>query len=113
MQKKRWVTAGCTAVVINLLACMINYLSFQDSNWLMLKVEVYGGEITMEYGFGGLRAVHIYAMTPDQLTTHTLKFSVLLFLGCTVLTTLLVYLLLTLFAKRRNKAAGTSSPNNK
>ena len=48
MQKKRWVAAGCTAVLMNLLACLINYLSFQDSNWLLLKVEVYGGEITME-----------------------------------------------------------------
>ena len=95
--------AGILSLVLNGIGALINWLSFRSSNSLLLKISTFGGEITVEHGFGGIRAVHIYGMTPDQLTTHSVQFSPAGFVISFLLTAAVVYVIL--FAVQRLRTA--------
>lgn len=50
----------------------VNYLHYLKHGFLLLAYRMYGGEITVEYGFG-LRYTHIYTMEPggrDSISLH-------------------------------------------
>ena len=93
--------AGIISLVLNGIGALVNWLSFRSSNWLLIKLNTFGGEITIEHGFGGIRAVHIYGMTPDQLTTHSVQFSPVGFVISFLLTLAVVYLILVVFRRVR------------
>ena len=92
--KNHLTLAGAIALAVNLAAALVNYLYYRSRKSLLIGMKTYGGEITIEHGFGGLRAVHIYGMTPDAVTTHTLRFSPLLFLISFCLTLVVVFAVL-------------------
>jgi hypothetical protein len=92
--KNHLTLAGAIALAVNLIAALVNYLYYRSNGNLLIGMKTHGGEITIEHGFGGLRAVHIYGMTPDAVTTHTLRFSPLLFLISFCLTLVVVFALL-------------------
>lgn len=93
--------AGIIALILNGIGALLNWLSFRSSNSLLIKLNTFGGEITIEHGFGGIRAVHIYGMTPDQLTTHSVQFSTAGFVISVLLTLAVVYLILLVFRRVR------------
>lgn len=92
--KNHLTLAGAIALAVNLIAALVNYLYYRSNGNLLICMKTHGGEITIEHGFGGLRAVHIYGMTPDAVTTHTLRFSPLLFLISFCLTLVVVFAVL-------------------
>ena len=93
--------AGIIALILNGIGALLNWLSFRSSNSLLIKLNTFGGEITIEHGFGGIRAVHIYGMTPDQLTTHSVQFSPVGFVISFLLTLAVVYLILLVLRRVR------------
>lgn len=93
--------AGIIALILNGIGALVNWLSFRSSNALLIKLNTFGGEITIEHGFGGIQAVHIYGMTPDQLTTHSVQFSPVGFVISFLLTLAVVYLILVVFRRVR------------
>ena len=83
---------------MNLAGLVVNYLSFASAGHLKLALRMHGGEITVESGFG-LRAVHIYSMTPEGATTHSLGFSPLTLIGGVVLLAAAIFLILLLIGR--------------
>ena len=94
--------AGIISLILNAVGAALNYYSFQSQNHLLIKLSTFGGEITIENGFGGLRAVHIYAMTPDGVTTHSLRFSPILFVLCFVITAAVIFVILRIVRRLRS-----------
>ncbi len=72
--KKSILVSAVLSLLICLAGCLINYRSYQSSGSLKWAVRTFGGEITIENGFGW-HLVHIYAMTPGQGDTVRLSFS--------------------------------------
>lgn len=101
---KRIIVSGAISLVLNLFGMLVNYLSYRSSGWLLLKTEGWGGEITIEYGYGGLRVVHIFAMMEGESGSVNLTFDPVLFLISLLGTWVAVWLILTavsFFRKRR------------
>ena len=73
--KKSIFVSAVLSLLICMAGCLINYRSYQSSGSLKWAVRTFGGEITIENGFGW-HLVHIYAMTPGQGDTVRLSFSV-------------------------------------
>ena len=94
MLKKVLISAGI-ALVITLAGLYINYRFYLENRHLRWSLKNHGGEITIESGFG-LRAVHIYGMTPDQATTHKLVFDPLNFILCLLALTAIILLIIWL-----------------
>ena len=99
---KRILTAGIGALVVCAAGTLVNYLYFQKNDHLLLSVKMHGGEITVEHGFA-LRAVHIYGMTQNSTTTHSLGFSPLGLLASLLLSFLLLLGILALAGKLLKK----------
>ena len=93
---KNLTLAGLIALLLNAAGALINYLYFRANNTLLIKWSSHGGEITVEHGFGGISATHIYGMMPGDVTTHSLRFSPAVFLISFVLTFAVVYLVVRL-----------------
>ena len=93
--------AGILSLILNGIGALINWLSFRSSVRLLLKLTTFGGEITIEHGFGGIRAVHIYGMMPDQVTTHSVQFSPVGFLISFLLTAAVLYVILSVIRRLR------------
>ena len=94
--------AGIISLVLNAVGAALNWFSYQSQKHLLIKLSTFGGEITIEHGFGGLRAVHIYAMTPDGVTTHSLRFSPILFVLCFVITAAVIFVILRIVRRIRH-----------
>ena len=94
--------AGIISLVLNAVGAALNWFSYQSQKHLLIKLSTFGGEITIEHGFGGLRAVHIYAMTPDGVTMHSLRFSPILFVLCFVITAAVIFVILRIVRRIRH-----------
>ena len=79
------------ALLITLLFMTVNYISYRKDGHLRLCHHMFGGEITVETGFG-LEAVTTYAMSPEERDTRSLRFSFLNFLLSFVIVWIGVYL---------------------
>ena len=99
---KRLILAAIVSLVLNAAAFVVNLLSWQGDHHLPLALRMHGGEITAETGFG-LRGTHLYAMTQDQLTTHSLRFDPLSMILCFLAVFLAAYLILLIIGKLRGK----------
>ena len=99
---KRLILSAVISLVLNAAAFVVNLLSWQGNNRLPLALRMHGGEVTSELGFG-LRGNHIYGMTPDQLTNHSLTFDPVSMAICLLIGILLVYLVLLLIGKLKRK----------
>ncbi len=95
---KKVLTAGIIALVIELIGMAVNYFYYQSHGWLLMSHKGFGGEITIEHGFG-LRVVHIYAMTPGESGSVMLSFSPTSFL--TFFVVLFFVVLIILFAAEK------------
>ncbi len=92
---KRVLISAAIALVITLTGLYINYRYFLEHQHLRWSLKHHGGEITIENGFG-LRAVHVYGMTPDQAASHKLVFDALNFLVFLLAVTAVIFLILWL-----------------
>ena len=99
---KRLILSAVISLVLNAAAFVVNLLSWQGNHRLPLALRMHGGEVTAELGFG-LRGTHIYGMTPDQLTNHSLTFDPVSMVLCLLIGILLVYLVLLLIGKLKRK----------
>ncbi len=93
--------AGIISLILNAVGAALNFFSYQSQKHLLIKLSTFGGEITIEHGFGGLQAVHIYAMTPDGVTTHSLRFSPVLFLFFFLASAAVIYVILRIVRRMR------------
>ena len=91
---KRLVISLAAGLFITAVGALINYLYFQNTGHLLLAAHMWGGEITVEFGFGW-RMVHIFAMTPEETDTITLTFQYAQFFGQALVTALFVFLVLS------------------
>ena len=85
------------SLFLTVVMTAVNYLWFQSNRWFLFSYKIYGGEITVEVA-PGLRASHIYGMTPDAVTTHSMAFSPVSFIVCFVILALLIYLILRIIS---------------
>ncbi len=99
---KRLIISAGVSLVLNLAAFVVNYCSWLRDHRLPLALRMHGGEITAEIGFG-LRGTHIYAMTENQLTTHSLHFDPVSMILCFLAGVLAAYLVLFIIGKIRGK----------
>ena len=95
---KRILISFAGALILTLAGMLCNYLSFRANRWLKLAYTGYGGEITIQHGFG-LRMVHIYSMAPGESDSVTLTFNLFSFLFCLVVLFLIICLLVTAYEK--------------
>ena len=99
---KRLILSALVSLVLNLAAFVTNLCSWHRDHRLPLALRIHGGEITAELGFG-LRGTHIYGMTPDAITTHSLRFDLISMILCLLIGIALVYLILLIIRKIRGK----------
>ena len=99
---KKVYAAGILSLLFCAVGTLINYLYYRENNHLLLCFRTYGGEITIEHGFA-LRAVHIYGMTPDAVTTHSLRFSPIGLLATLLVSFGILLLILTIAGRLLKK----------
>ncbi len=99
---KRLLLSAIISLVLNAAAFVVNYASWVSRHTLPLAVKLHGGEVTVELGFG-LRAAHLYGMTPDQVTTHNAAFDPISMAVCFLALLAAAYLVLFLIAKVRGR----------
>ena len=99
---KRFGLSFLISLIINLLGLGYEYLSWRTQHYLPLALQFPGGECLGQYGFG-LYAFHIYGMTPDQVSSHSVAFRPLLFLLGVLALAALIFLILTMIAKIKGK----------
>ena len=97
--KKTWLSLT-GAFILTLAGMLWNYLSFKDRNWLALAYTMFGGEITVQFGFG-LRMVHIYSMRPEGHDSIRLSFDVFSFVICLGILFLIIFLILSVIQKKK------------
>ena len=105
---KRLIISLVTGLIITSAGALMNYLHFQKTGHLLLAVRIWGGEITVEYGFGW-RMVHIFAMSPEEQDSIYLLFQYMQFFGQALATALIVFLILTIVSALRTRKAAASS----
>ena len=101
---KRLVISLITALIITSAGALMNYLHFQKTGHLLLAARVWGGEITVEYGFGW-RMVHIFAMSPEEQDSIYLLFQYMQFFLQALATALVVFLILSIISALRSRKA--------
>lgn len=74
MIKKILMISLVLAVIVCAVGSYVNYNAYMKSHNLKWSVKTYGGEITIEHGFGW-ESVHIYGMSPEESDSHKLTFS--------------------------------------
>ena len=99
---KKVLAAGIIALIIELIGMAVNYFYYQSNGWLLISHKGFGGEITIEHGFG-LRVVHIYAMAPGESGSVTLSFSPTSFIVFFIVLFLLVWIILFATEKLQKK----------
>ena len=91
---KKGILSLAMALLLSFGGMLWNYLSYKNTGLLRWAYRMYGGEITVETGFG-LRSSIIYGMTPDQLTQRSLHFAPVNFLITIAVIALAVFVILT------------------
>ncbi|MBR0385405.1 MAG: hypothetical protein IJI05_02520 [Erysipelotrichaceae bacterium] len=99
---KRILASISASALINAAGSIINWIAFRNSDHLLLCIRQYGGEITVEQGFGTI-ASHIYPMTMEGSTSHNFRFSILMFVIWTVVIGGIIFLLMTAVHAVRKK----------
>ncbi len=94
---KRLCISAVLSLFIVLIGMFLNYRTYQEDHYLKYSFKSYGGEITIEHGFG-LEAVHIYTMEMDGHNSHHLRVSIFSFLLYWLGITLIVYIVLAIGA---------------
>ena len=95
---KRLIISAIVSVVLNAAAFAVNLARWKADQRLPLAIHMHGGEITVSFGFG-LRATHIYAMSADQVSTHSLHFDPISMILCLLIGIGVVYLALLIGGK--------------
>ena len=102
--KKYIAVSAILSLLVCAAGCLVNYRSYQSYGHLKWALRTYGGEITIENGFGW-HLVHIYSMTPDTGDSIRCSFSVpgmlVSFLGVFALISVLCVLIR--FVRRRSR----------
>ena len=86
--KKYWITLA-VSLCLTFAGMYINYRNYVRFGLLKWAVNIYGGEITEQFGFG-LRSVVIYGMTPEETTTRNLYFDPISFIVTVLMFTLIL-----------------------
>ena len=76
---KRTLTALFVSLAATVSGLAVNYLHYLKEGFLLLAHTMYGGEITVQSGFG-LSFTHIYTMEPGGRDSLSLRFDPLNFL---------------------------------
>ena len=95
------------SLAVNLAGAMINYLYYLKNRSMLLCFRGFGGEITIESGFG-LIASHIYAMEPGQSDSYHIRFEPLQFVMWLIIIALIIFLILFLTDRIRKKIRGAT-----
>ena len=90
------------SLVINLAGGLINYIYYRFNRHLLLCFRYFGGEITVESGFGVVFR-HIYAMSMEGKDSLSIYFEPLLFAVWVLAIALIIFLILMLAGKFRKK----------
>lgn len=90
--------ASIISLGINLLAMLTNYLYYLANKHLLLAFKHYGGEITIEHGFG-LILRHIFAMRDSDKDSIRLLFSPLSFIAYFIIIALIVFIIIIIIKK--------------
>ena len=85
-------------LAFTLAGLLVNYIHYRNYSRMLLAFRVYGGEITMERGFG-LKVVKIYAMTPEQSSTMRFSFDPLTFVLSVILLSIVAYAVIFLIGR--------------
>ncbi len=72
ISKKKVRTALIASIAATVCGTAVNYLYYLKNGFLLLAYRMYGGEITVEYGFG-LRYTHIYTMEQGGRDSFSLR----------------------------------------
>lgn len=96
------IAALLVSLVVNLCGMLANYLAFNNTNYLWLSFKMWGGECMSESGFG-LRVFHVYGMTPDQATSHSLSFDPVNLVVQVVVVAVVARLVMLVIAKVRHR----------
>ena len=99
---KKTALSLIVSLAVNLAGMLINYFYYRINRHLLLCFRSFGGEITVESGFG-LIAVHIYAMDPYSSDSLHLRFEPLAFIVWLLAIALIVFLVLFVIGKIRKK----------
>lgn len=103
MMKSIW-KAIILSVILTFTGMAVNYMQYQKDGHLKFCTKMWGGEITVERGFG-LQMRHIFAMTPQESDIISLDFDPFSLIVCFLLVFLIVYLLITIIPKLLKKRA--------
>ena len=76
---KRTLTALFVSLAATVSGLAVNYFHYLKEGYLLLAHTMYGGEITVQSGFG-LSFTHIYTMEPGGRDSLSLRFDPLNFL---------------------------------
>ncbi|MCR4949934.1 MAG: hypothetical protein K6A40_01280 [Solobacterium sp.] len=98
--KRIWISAAA-ALCLTLRGMLINYRAYQSGNYLKWSFKMHGGECTLERGFG-LSVFHVYPMTMDGTSTHSLSLDPISFLLSIAILTALIWGILTAVSFFRN-----------
>ncbi len=82
-----------TAIVVTLVCMLINYTYYENKDKLLLGIEISGGEMNVEGGFG-VCVKHLYpeARVDEPVkSTSKIYFSPLCFAGSVVLITIILF----------------------
>ena len=99
---RKLLPAFLLSLGFNLVVMLINYISFIKSGHLKFCFKMFGGEITIEHGFG-LMMRHIYAMRPDASDSISLRFSLINFILFVLVFTVLFAVIGVVFRLIRSK----------
>ena len=87
---KNWLISLAAGVLVCLAGMVINYRHYVRFGLLTWAVHHFGGEITVQYGFGW-QTVVTYGMTPEEATVRTLSFDPVGFVISVLLCTVVIY----------------------
>ena len=87
--KKTIIWSLIAAALITAAGMAVNYMYYQKNGHLLLCLRMFGGEITVEQGFG-LKMTHIYSMLQGQKDMVSLSFN---WIGC-LASFLLIFLIM-------------------
>ena len=106
MIQKIWKSLGISAIIsllICIVGCAVNYLSFQKTGHFPLAYRIYGGEYMNEVGFG-LSAFHTYAMEINGTDSVHLGFSLYGFMTWWLVIALVIFRIITVIRALIKKA---------
>ena len=94
------IVSFLAGVFLTLAGLLTNYLYYQKNHTLLLARRMFGGEITVETGFG-LKMIHIYGMTPLDSGSVSLRFDPLSFIISILIFTILIFIIISLLNRKK------------